>query len=125
MALFGGRGGGKSHGVAGALAILAAKTETRIVCAREIQESLRDSVKQLIEDKISDYGLEGYYDVQRDEIVGLNGSRFVFKGMWRNPDALKSLEGADIFWGEEAARFSDRSIRLIARYVCFSLFAAP
>jgi phage terminase large subunit len=113
MALCGGRGGGKSHGVGGALAILGAQQQTRIVCAREIQESLRDSVKQLIEDKITDYGLEGYYDVQRDEIVGLNGSRFVFKGMWRNPDALKSLEGADIFWGEEAARFSDRSIRLI------------
>jgi phage terminase large subunit len=109
----GGRGGGKSHAVGGALVITGARSQTRIVCAREIQESLRDSVKQLVEDKISDYGLESYYTVKKDEIEGLNGTRFVFKGMWRNPDALKSLEGADIFWGEEAAKFSSRSIRLI------------
>jgi phage terminase large subunit len=56
---FGGRGGAKSHSVAGALVLIAAQAPTRIVCAREIQDSLRDSVKQLIEDKISDYGLQG------------------------------------------------------------------
>jgi phage terminase large subunit len=110
---FGGRGGAKSHSVAGALVLIAAQAPTRIVCAREIQDSLRDSVKQLIEDKISDYGLQGHFDCQRDETVGKNGTRFVYKGMWRNPDALKSLEGADIFWGEEANRFSARSIRLV------------
>lgn len=112
-AYFGGRGGAKSHSVAGALVIQAAMSTLRVVCAREIQESLKDSVKQLIEDKISDYGLEDHFEALRDETRAKNGGKFVYKGMWRNPDALKSLEGADVFWGEEANRFSSRSIRLI------------
>jgi len=112
-AYFGGRGGAKSHSVGGALVIQAAQTPLRIVCAREIQESLKDSVKQLIEDKISDYGLEDHFEALKDETRGKNGTKFVYKGMWRNPDAIKSLEGADIFWGEEANRFSKRSIRLV------------
>lgn len=112
-AYFGGRGGAKSHSIGGALVIQAAAAPLRIVCAREIQESLRDSVKQLIEDKISDYGLADHFESLRDETRAKNGGRFVYKGMWRNPDALKSLEGADVFWGEEANRFSGRSIRLI------------
>ena len=113
FALHGGRGGAKSHSVAGALVIRSTTEPRRIVCAREIQESLRDSVKQLIEDKISDYGLADHFTALKDETRGKNGTKFVYKGMWRNPDALKSLEGADDFWGEEANRFSSRSIRLI------------
>lgn len=112
-AFFGGRGGAKSHSVAGALVIQAAASPMRIVCAREIQESLKDSVKQLIEDKIDDFGLSDHFEALRDETRAKNGGKFVYKGMWRNPDALKSLEGADVFWGEEANRFSGRSIRLI------------
>lgn len=112
-AYYGGRGGAKSHSVGGALVIQAAQQPLRVVCAREIQDSLRDSVKQLVEDKISDFGLQDHFEVLRDEVKGRNGSRFVFKGMWRNPDAIKSLEGADVFWGEEANRFSARSIRLV------------
>lgn len=112
-AYYGGRGGAKSHSVAAALVIQAAQAPLRVVCAREIQDSLKDSVKQLIEDKISDYGLEDHFEALRDETRAKNGGRFVYKGMWRNPDALKSLEGADVFWGEEANRFSARSIRLI------------
>lgn len=112
-AYFGGRGGAKSHSVAGALVILAAQAPLRVVCAREIQESLKDSVKQLIEDKIADFGLEGHFEPLKDETRAKNGGKFVYKGVWRNPDALKSLEGADVLWGEEANRFSARSIRLI------------
>lgn len=112
-AYYGGRGGAKSHSVASALVIQAAANPLRVVCAREIQESLKDSVKQLIEDKISDYGLQDHFEALRDETRAKNGGKFVYKGMWRNPDALKSLEGADVFWGEEANRFSSRSIRLI------------
>lgn len=112
-AYYGGRGGAKSHSVGGALVIQAAREPLRIVCAREIQDSLKDSVKQLIEDKIEAFDLGANFDCLRDEIRGKNGSQFIFKGMWRNPDAIKSLEGADIFWGEEANRFSARSIRLV------------
>lgn len=112
-AFHGGRGGAKSHSVAGALVIQAAQRPMRIVCAREIQDSLRDSVKQLIEDKINDYGLGDHFECLDAETRGKNGSKFVYKGLWRNPDAIKSLEGADVFWGEEANRFSMRSIRLV------------
>jgi phage terminase large subunit len=112
-AYFGGRGGAKSHSVAGALVIQAATKPLRVVCAREIQESLKDSVKQLIEDKIADFGLEDHFEALKDETRAKNGGKFVYKGVWRNPDALKSLEGADVLWGEEANRFSARSIRLI------------
>ena len=112
-AFWGGRGGAKSHSVAGALVLLAAKAPLRVVCAREIQDSLRDSVKQLIEDKIEAYGLGAHFECLDAETRGKNGSKFVYKGLWRNPDAIKSLEGADVFWGEEANRFSARSIRLV------------
>lgn len=113
-AFYGGRGSAKSHSFATALVAMAAARGLRVVCAREIQKSLRDSVKQLIEDKIKALGLSGAFDVLDTEIRHkTNGSRFVFIGMWRNPDAVKSLEGADIFWGEEASAFSDRSIKII------------
>lgn len=112
-AFFGGRGGAKSHSVAGALVLQAAMAPRRVVCAREIQESLKDSVKQLIEDKISDYGLEDHFEALKDETRAKNGGKFVYKGLWRNPDAIKSLEGADDLWIEEANRVSARSIRLV------------
>lgn len=112
-AYYGGRGGAKSHSVAGSLVLQAAQAPLRVVCAREIQESLKDSVKQLIEDKISDYGLADHFEALKDETRAKNGGKFVYKGVWRNPDAIKSLEGADVFWGEEANRFSARSIRLV------------
>lgn len=113
FAYYGGRGGAKTHSVGGALIIQAAQAPLRVVCAREIQNSIRDSSKQLLEDKIKAYGLESRFKITDTEIVGLNGSKFIFKGMWRNPDAIKSLEGADVFWGDEANRFSERSIRLV------------
>lgn len=113
LAFYGGRGGAKSHSIAGALVIQAAQAPRRIVCAREIQDSLKDSVKQLIEDKIADYGLEDHFEALKDETRAKNGGRFVYKGLWRNPDAIKSLEGADDLWVEEANRVSARSIRLV------------
>lgn len=113
LAFWGGRGGAKTHSVGGALVIQAAAKPLRVICAREIQNSIRDSSKQLIEDKIQAYGLSRHFKITDTEINGLNGSKFLFKGMWRNPDAIKSLEGADVFWGDEANRFSERSIRLV------------
>jgi phage terminase large subunit len=112
-AFFGGRGSAKSHSFATALVIMAAQRPIRVVCAREIQNSLRDSVKQLIEDKVHALGLERLFDCQDKVTKGHNGSQFVYVGMWRNPEAVKSMEGADIFWGEEASAFSDRSLKII------------
>lgn len=112
-AFYGGRGSAKSHSFATALVLMAAQKPMRIVCAREIQKSLRESVKQLIEDKIDALGLGHLFDQQEAVTIGRNGSRFIYMGMWRNPDAAKSLEGADVFWGEEASAFSARSLRII------------
>jgi phage terminase large subunit len=112
-AFYGGRGSGKSHAFATALVAKAVNAPLRIVCAREIQSSLRDSVKQLIEDKINMLGVRNRFDCQTDITRGHNGSQFTYVGLWRNPDAIKSLEGADIFWGEEASMFSERSLKII------------
>ncbi|MDP9413760.1 MAG: phage terminase large subunit [Pseudomonadota bacterium] len=112
-AFYGGRGSAKSHSFAEALVAAATDRPLRIVCAREIQNSLRDSVKQLIEDKINALCVAAAWDCQDKVTRGLNGSQFTYVGMWRNPDALKSLEGADIFWGEEASTFSERSLKII------------
>ncbi|MDB5692344.1 MAG: terminase [Alphaproteobacteria bacterium] len=112
-AFYGGRGSAKSHSFATALVILAAQKPLRIVCAREIQNSLRDSVKQLVEDKILKLGLSARFRCLDKMTRGLNGSQFTYVGLWRNPDAIKSLEGADIFWGEEASAFSERSLKIV------------
>ena len=112
-AFHGGRSSAKSWSFATALVIRAAQRPTRIVCGREIQKSLRESVKQLIEDRIEALGLADRFDRQREVTLGVNGSQFMYHGLWRNPDAIKSLEGADIFWGEEASSLSARSIEMV------------
>lgn len=113
-AFFGGRGGAKSHSIGEAVAALSHKKTERVVCGRQYQNSIKDSVKELIEKKIHALNLAVYYKSTEREIVNLvNGSRFSFIGMDRNPESAKSLEGATIFWGEEAQTFTQRSVELI------------
>lgn len=111
---WGGRGSAKSHSFATALCVLATQQPLRILCAREIQNSLRESVKQLLEDKMAEMGLLGtFFTSVETEIRGANGSRFGFVGLWSRPDSIKGYEGADIAWVEEAATVSGRSIDLL------------
>lgn len=112
-AVDGGRGGAKSWTFAQALIHLGCQQPLFIVCAREIQNSLADSVKKLIEDEIKRMGLASYFRITREEIVGANGTRFVFKGLRNNPDAIKSLEGCDICWVEEAQSISQDSLDML------------
>ena len=70
-------------------------------------------MKHLIESKIVELGLTDRFDCQALVTRSDVGSQFSYVGLWRNPDALKSLEGADIFWGEEASAFSERSFKII------------
>ena len=112
-AVDGGRGGAKSWTFAQALLHLGCQKKLLIVCAREIQNSLADSVKKLIEDEIERMGLSDHFVSTRDEIVGRNGTRILFKGLQRNPDAVKSLEGCDICWVEEAQSISDDSLEML------------
>lgn len=113
-AFWGGRGGGKSWGVADHLLITSAERTLRNGCAREYQDTIRDSVKRLLDDRIEALGLQDYYESTDKEIRGLrNDSLFIFKGLWRNPDGMKSMEGMDRVWVEEAARISQRSIDIL------------
>ena len=76
----GGRGGGKSHFFAEQVILRCLKQPTKIVCIREVQDSIKDSVKALIETKIDKFGLGWFFDPQLGEIRGQNGSLIVFKG---------------------------------------------
>lgn len=113
-ALYGGRGSAKSHSVGTALPIITAKTHKRVVCAREFQNSIRDSVKELIEKKIHALGLTEQYAFYEREIVHKKfESRYTFIGLDRNPQSAKSLEGADICWIEEARTIKRKSMEIL------------
>jgi len=100
--VYGGRGSGKSWSIAQLLVLKAWQQPTRVLCAREIQRSISDSVLQLLADTIERMGLSDYFDVQKTQIVGTNGSRFIFEGMRSNITKIKSMEGLDIAFCEES-----------------------
>lgn len=112
-AAFGGRGSAKSHSFAQALLLKGGEQPLRIGCYREVQQSIRDSVKRLLDDKIRDCGLAGFYASTDSEIRGANGSLFIFNGLRTNPDAVKSTEGLDIAAVFEANKVSQRSLDLL------------
>jgi phage terminase large subunit len=112
-AAYGGRGSAKSHSFAQALVLKAAEKPLRVGCYREIQKSIRDSVKRLLDDKIAASGLKDFYISTDTEIRGPNGSLFIFNGLRSNPDAVKSTEGLDIAAVFEANKVSKRSWELL------------
>jgi phage terminase large subunit len=99
---YGGRGGAKSWGIARALLIKGAKEPLRILCAREFQTSIRDSVHKLLCDQIEGLGLLGFYEITQNTIRAKNGTEFAFAGLKNNIANIKSYEGVDIAWVEEA-----------------------
>jgi phage terminase large subunit len=108
--LFGGRGGSKSFSAATALLVMAVSRPLRVLCAREIQKSMRDSVHRLLRDRIAALKMESFYTVTDTEIRGVNGSLFVFSGLQAHTvDSIKSFEGIDVVWVEEAHSVSKRS----------------
>lgn len=105
-----GRVGLKSWSFARALLIQGAEKRLRILCAREVQRSIKDSVKQLLDDQIGVLGLGGVYDSLRDEIRGALGTQFLFAGLSDlTAESIKSYEGIDIVWVEEARAVTKRS----------------
>lgn len=112
-AYFGGRGSAKSHSLATALIVQGADQPLRVLCCREIQRSIRDSVKRLLDDKIAACGYGYFYTSTDTEIRGRNGTLFVFAGLRTNPESIKSLEGVDRVWVEEANTVSRRSLDLL------------
>lgn len=109
MVYYGGRGGGKSWAVADALLILGCMNSLRILCARELQISIADSVHRLLCDRIDALGLNDFYRITQKSIEGVNGTIFLFKGIKHNSTEIKSTEGIDICWVEEAEKVSRNS----------------
>ncbi|XYD08817.1 PBSX family phage terminase large subunit [Methylobacterium sp. NMS12] len=106
---YGGRGSGKSWGFARALLIEAAQSPQRVLCTREFQISLVDSVHKLLADQIESLGLSDFYEVQQTTIRGRNGSEFLFAGLRHNVSKIKSFEGCSRVWVEEAQSVSKSS----------------
>jgi phage terminase large subunit len=111
---YGGRGGRKSWEIARGVLVRAMASKKLVVCTREIQHSISDSVHRLLSDQIRMLGFDDFFQVQRNTIKAINGSEFIFKGLNTiTVDALKSLEGADICWVEEAHTVSDKSWQIL------------
>ena len=111
--LYGGRGGAKSVSVARSLVILAASKPLRIACTREFQTSIRDSTKRVIEEAISDMGLNWFFKIERNNITGQNGSYFFFHGIEGSREAMRSWQSVDICWVEEAQRLTLNSYNVL------------
>lgn len=112
---WGGRGSGKSQFFADRLIIEAlAKPGLRVLCCREIQKSLKESAKRLIESKIEEYELGKLFDVQSAEIKTPGGGLIAFAGLQdHTSESIKSYEGFDVAWVEEAQTVSQRSLNLL------------
>ena len=110
-AFWGGRGGGKSWAFARALLIKSLQKPLRILCAREVQKSITDSVKRLFDDEIGRMGLDGtFFESTQTEIRSRSGGLIIFAGLKTNIDTIRSVEGVDIAWVEEANTVSQASI---------------
>jgi phage terminase large subunit len=107
--LWGGRGSGKSTAAADALLIEGARRKCRVLCAREFQVSIKDSVHHLLKQRIEDLGLESVYSVQEAQILGPRGTQFIFKGLRHNISSIKSISGITHCWVEEAQTISQKS----------------
>ena len=111
---YGGRGAAKSWSFARALIAMAYTRKVRILCVREYQSSIADSVLRLLADQINELGLLPWFDVQQKSIVcRLTGSEFLFKGLRHNVQEIKSTEGVDICWVEEAQSVSSDSWQVL------------
>lgn len=111
---YGGRGSGKSWSMAQMLVAETVEKKKRILCCRELQRSIKDSSHKLIADTINRLNLNKQFDVGETFIRNKkNGSDFIFKGLKHNADEIKSTEGIDICWVEEAHRITKRSMQLL------------
>ena len=112
---WGGRGSAKSHFFADLLVDdCLTEAPIRAVCVREVQKSLKESVKRLIEDKIEEWGATREFDIRRDDIITPGGGIILFQGMQdHTAESIKSLEGFQRAWGEEAQTLSERSLEML------------
>ena len=106
---YGGRGSAKSYSIARALLIQGAQGKHKILCAREFQNSISDSVYSLLEGQAEAIGIHNFYEFKRDAIYGKNGTEFLFKGVRHNINSIKSIPGITKCWIEEAQTVSQSS----------------
>jgi phage terminase large subunit len=112
--LYGGRDGAKSHSIARMLLARGMAKQERILCSREVQKSIADSVHKLLSDLIVALDIGSFYDVKQTAIVGANGTEFSFHGLSSETrDSLKSKEGTSICWVEEAQTISKKSLDIL------------
>ncbi|MCZ0964314.1 PBSX family phage terminase large subunit [Paracoccus benzoatiresistens] len=101
--LYGGRASSKSWDAAGWAVFLAGQCRIRVLCARQFQNKIAESVYTLLKIQIERFGLQAQFTITDNSIKhNLTGSEFLFYGLWRHIDEIKSLEGIDILWLEEA-----------------------
>ena len=113
-ALYGGRCSGKSWNIARALLIKGAEKPLRILCTREVQKSIKNSVHKLLCDQIQALGLSKFYSITQTEIRGVNGTEFLFNGLSdMTADSIKSFESIDICFIEEGQAISKRSLDIL------------
>jgi phage terminase large subunit len=112
-AVWGGRFSLKSHTVARVLLIRARQKKTRIACFREFQNSIADSSHALLADLIRKYELHDFVVTDKAIVNTVTGSDFIFKGLHRNEQSIKSIEGIDIAWVEEAQTVSQESLEVL------------
>jgi hypothetical protein len=111
--IYGGRGSAKSWSVADFLLVKGMENKIRILCCREIQNSIRDSVHKLLCDRIDFFKIGAYYDIQKDRITGTNATEFIFKGLRNNDQDIKSTEAINYCWVEEAQSVSRKSLETL------------
>jgi len=115
LVLYGGRGSGKSWGIAQVLLLEGFKNKLRILCCREVQNSIADSVHSLLKDLINqNEHFQKFYKITDKEITGANGTQFLFKGLKKETaGSIKSVEGIDVCWVEEAQFISQYSLDIL------------
>lgn len=111
--VIGGRGSAKSESVGRQLLIDGMQEPLKIVCGREFQASIKESVYDMLCDFIDRYQLSYFYKVQNTEIIGANGTRYSFVGLRHSINSIKSMHDVDIFWGEEAQTLSARTLDIL------------
>lgn len=111
---YGGRGSGKSWGFADMALVRTFAAKTRVLCTRELQRSIKDSVLRLLIDRLEAHGLQQFYDYGESFMRStLHDEDFVFRGLRHNYREIKSMEGIDICWIEEAETISEESFRVL------------
>lgn len=110
---YGGRGSLKSHSVARGLLLRGRQSKLRILCTRELQKSIKDSVHKLLSDLILEYDFADY-EILKDSITNkITGTEFIFTGIRNNVLEIKSMEGIDICWVEEAQSITEQSLEIL------------